>query len=70
MKLTKLSDGDGPGGCSGKSCPTVYRTDRGSLVVQGYRVTDAVGIDMPDNETIVEIPSDLIKKLVEAGELS
>jgi hypothetical protein len=70
MKLTKLSDGDGPGACSGKHCPAVYRTDRGSLVVQGYRVADAVSIDIPDNETIVEIPSDLIKKLVKAGELS
>ena len=70
MKLTKLSDGDGTSGCSGKSCPAVYRTDRGSLVVQGYRVADAVSIDIPDNETIVEIPSALIKRLVKAGELS
>lgn len=70
MKLTKLSDGDGPGGCSGKSCPAIYRTDRGSLVVQGYRVSDRVDIDVPDSETIVEIPSDLISRLVEAGELS
>lgn len=66
MELRKL----GPDGCSGKSCPAVYQTDRGSLVVQGYRVTDPVGIDVPDSETIVEIPSDLLKKLVEAGELS
>ena len=66
MELRKL----GSDGCSGKSCPAVYQTDRGSLVVQGYRVTDPVGISIPDNETIVEIPSDLLKKLVEAGELS
>lgn len=66
MKLWKL----GPDGCNGKTCPAVYQTDRGSLVVQGYRVTDSVDINIPDNETIVEIPSDLLKKLVEAGELS
>lgn len=67
MKLTKL--GNGPDDCNGKSCPAVYRTDRDSLVVQGCRVTDPVGINVPDSETIVEIPSDLLKKLVEAGEL-
>jgi|BarGraNGADG00312_1021997.scaffolds.fasta_scaffold00306_4 hypothetical protein len=66
MELRKL----GPDDCNGKSCPAVYRTDRGSLVVQGSRVADAVSIDVPDSETLVEIPSDLLKKLVEAGELS
>ena len=68
MKLTLLVGG--PDGCSGKSCPTVYRTDRDTLVVQGYRVADEHGLDVPENETIVEIPSALIKQLVEAGQLS
>lgn len=66
MKLTKLSHGE----CNGENCPAVYRTDRGSLVVQGHRVADPVNINIPDNETIVEISSDLLKKLIEAGELA
>ena len=70
MKLTKLSDGPDPDGCSGENCPAVYRTDRGSLVVQGLRVADPVDISIPDNETIVEIPSNLLKRLVEAGKLA
>lgn len=70
MKLTKLSGGDGLGDCGGENCPAVYRTDRGSLVVQGLRVADPVDITIPDNETIVEIPSNLLQKLVEAGELA
>jgi hypothetical protein len=39
--------------------PTVYRTDRGSLVVQGWTVTDPEALaqmTIPDGETCVEIP--------------
>jgi hypothetical protein len=43
--------------------PTVYRTDRGSWVVQGWVVTDADALrqmDIPDGETCVEIPDRMI----------
>ena len=43
--------------------PTVYRTDRGSWVVQGWVVTDSQALgqmDMPDGETCVEIPDRMI----------
>jgi hypothetical protein len=51
--LTKL--------CSDSTCPTVYRTNRGTLVVQGYRVSaDEAGIDLPPSELLVEIPADLL----------
>jgi hypothetical protein len=47
--------------CGGGSCPTVYRTNRGTLVVQGYRVTPAdAGIELPAGELLVEIPADLL----------
>lgn len=47
--------------CGGGTCPTVYRTNRGTLVVQGYTVTPAdAGIDLPDGELLVEIPADLL----------
>jgi hypothetical protein len=39
--------------------PTIYRTDRGSWVVQGWVVTDPEALtqmDMPTGETCVEIP--------------
>ncbi|MFG1927961.1 hypothetical protein [Cryptosporangium sp. NPDC048952] len=48
------------------SCPSVYETDRGTLVVQGWRVTDAEAIaalterGLPAHETAVEIPLDLL----------
>ncbi|MBV9483998.1 MAG: hypothetical protein JO249_25100 [Acidobacteria bacterium] len=43
--------------------PTVYRTDRGSWVVQGWVVTDAEALaqmDIPDGEACVEIPDRVI----------
>lgn len=43
--------------------PTLYRTDRGSWVVQGWVVTDPVVLDsmaIPEGETCVEIPDRLI----------
>jgi hypothetical protein len=43
--------------------PTLYRTDRGSWVVQGWTVTDAAALarmDIPEGESCVEIPDRLI----------
>ena len=45
-------------------CPTFYATDRGTYVVQGWRVTDqeALGqMDIPAHETAVEIPAELLR---------
>jgi hypothetical protein len=54
--------------CGGGSCPTVYRTDRGTLVVQGYTVTpDNVNIDLPAGEQLVEIPAELLAAAMQAG---
>ena len=54
--------------CGGGSCPTVYRTNRGTLVVQGYPVAPAeAGIDLPDGEFLVEIPADLLAAAVAGG---
>jgi hypothetical protein len=44
--------------------PTLYRTDHGSWVVQGWVVTDpeALGqMGIPDGETCVEIPDRMIQ---------
>ncbi|GAA3754679.1 hypothetical protein [Salinactinospora qingdaonensis] len=46
-------------------CPTLYKTDRGTLIVQGYKVTDTEALgdvrDLADNETLVEIPRELLR---------
>ena len=49
---------------TGNESPTLYATDRGTYVVQGWKVTDteALGqMSVPDHETCVEIPQGLVK---------
>lgn len=44
-------------------CPSIYRTDRGTWVVQGWKVVDAEALsqmDIPGHETAVEIPDRLV----------
>jgi hypothetical protein len=44
--------------------PTFCATDRGTYVVQGWRITDAEALtqlDMPEHETAVEIPAELLR---------
>ncbi|MET7396948.1 hypothetical protein ABZS66_26040 [Dactylosporangium sp. NPDC005572] len=54
--------------CGGGTCPTVYRTDRGTLVIQGYTVTaENVAIDLPAGEQLVEIPAELLAAAMQAG---
>jgi hypothetical protein len=45
------------------SCPTIYRTDRGTIAIQGYAVEDAEGVVNPlPGERIVEVPIELLTK--------
>lgn len=47
--------------CSSGTCPTVYRTARGSIVVQGREVDAAeVGATLAPGEALVEVPADLL----------
>jgi len=60
MHLTKLA------GCSGGTCPAVYATDRGTVVVQGAIVTDPealAALSLPEHETVVEVPASLLASL-------
>ncbi|MCF6476492.1 hypothetical protein FAF44_50385 [Nonomuraea sp. MG754425] len=49
------------------ACPTLYETDRGTIVVQGLQVTDAEALadlrDVLEGETAVEIPRELITEI-------
>ena len=55
------------GGESGNTgSPRVYKTDRDTLVIQGYKVEDPEALadaKTPDHETLVEIPYSLLKYL-------
>lgn len=59
MELTFLGGESGQDGS-----PRVYATDRGTFVVQGYKVEDAETLGqlcVPDHETVIEIPAGLLK---------
>ncbi|MET9924225.1 MULTISPECIES: hypothetical protein [unclassified Streptomyces] len=56
MKVTVLATT-----CEKTNCPTVYKTDRGTIIVQGETPTDH-GLTIPAHETLVEIPMDLIRE--------
>ncbi|TYB68817.1 hypothetical protein FXF51_09900 [Nonomuraea sp. PA05] len=49
------------------ACPTLYETDRGTIVVQGLKVTDAEALadlrDVLDGEAAVEVPRELITEI-------
>lgn len=57
--------------CVGQNCPTVYATDRDTVVIQGERLAaKTVGLDVPDHEVLAEVPMSLIRELIASGELS
>ena len=60
MRLQKI------GGCDDGTCPAVYATDRGTVVVQGAVVLDPDALatmNLPDHETAVEVPASLLATL-------
>ncbi|WP_449061232.1 hypothetical protein [Planomonospora algeriensis] len=61
MRLTFLGK---TGGSNEGSCPALYKTDRGTYVVQGKIVTDPHALadvrDLADDETLVEVPADVL----------
>ncbi len=51
----------------GRTCPAVWRTDRGTLAVVGSRITDpdvVATLGLPAHESIVEIPLSLLPEVV------
>lgn len=61
MKVTKLVSV-----CDVKDCPTIYATDRGTLLFQGETPSDH-GLNIPSHETVVEIPKELVLDLIRKG---
>ncbi len=63
MKLEKIST---RGWCSDSDCPTVYKTDRGSFVIQGNILSacDLESVKLGAGEGVVEIPEQLLSDVV------
>jgi hypothetical protein len=52
------------------NCPSLYRTDRGTFLVQGWKVSDPEALsqlDIPAHETVVEVPADVLVEIAKAG---
>jgi hypothetical protein len=50
------------------TCPTLFVTDRGTVIVQGYIVTDSEALGqmtIPEGETCVEVPMALLEEMRE-----
>lgn len=62
MELTKISGGD----CGQGDCPTVHRSDHGTLVFQGDAVRVADGLRLGQGEQAVELPMDVVREAVRA----
>ena len=58
MELTRIAGGD----CGRDDCPTVFTTDKGTIVVQGYIVPKKT----PESEAAVEIPMAIFREAVRA----
>lgn len=47
--------------CTSGTCPTIFKSDRGTYVVQGYAVdAHRAGVTLGAGELLVEIPADLL----------
>lgn len=56
MRVRKIA-----GDCDHGTCPTIYVSDAGTIVVQGYSVDEADGLSLGDGERAVEIPERLLR---------
>lgn len=48
------------------NCPSLYRTDRDTFVIQGWRISDPetlAQLDIPAHETVVEVPADVLAEI-------
>ena len=61
--LTRLTGNVNGPDCNKNDCPNVYRTARGSFVVQGD-LSDA--FQAPEGEALVEIPESVLREAVRA----
>jgi hypothetical protein len=53
--------------CGAGECPTIYRTGRGTLVIQGYQFDpEQAGTTVPAGEQMVEIPVELVARYLSA----
>ena len=61
MKLRRLT-----GECENGNCPTIYVSERGTLVVQGDAVSHADGLELGVGEQAVEVSVQMLREALSA----
>ncbi|WP_329106560.1 hypothetical protein OG792_01335 [Micromonospora sp. NBC_01699] len=55
-------------GCNGGTCPTLYETESGDFLVQGFIVEDSGTMDeigtVPQGEGVVRVPRELLSSFL------
>lgn len=47
--------------CSSGTCPTIFKSDRGTILIQGYAAdAQQAGVTLAADELLVEIPAELL----------
>lgn len=55
--------------CSGGHCPTIYKKDDQTYLIQGYCADDFFSKDhIPEGEAVVSIPAAIVKSLFEKSQ--
>ncbi|GAA0374049.1 hypothetical protein [Streptomyces blastmyceticus] len=65
MALEKLASD-----CREGPCPTLWRTEDGRYIIQGFKVLDAerlAQLKLPENETAVEVTAELLEEYFNAS---
>lgn len=63
MQVELIARDPGISNCLDGKCPGVFKTDRGTFLIQGYRVNrgEVSGLaPVAENEDLVEIPASLL----------
>jgi hypothetical protein len=66
MQVELVARDPGTFSCKGGDCPGVFRTDRGTFLIQGYRVNrgEVSGLGgVAEDEDLVEIPASLLSEM-------
>ncbi|WP_460687439.1 hypothetical protein [Niabella aquatica] len=61
-----FSSSDGGVACAAGKCPTVYQTENGNYLFQGFKLENISEIsDISEDETIIELPKEFVEKFIE-----
>jgi len=61
MKLKMIGESN----CGNGPCPTIYESETGTIIVQGFDVKPSdAGLQLPPGEGMVEIPRYMIEQLI------